>query len=121
VTVPYETRPLDASTWDVFAELVERSIGVYGGCWCIVHRPEHERGVTDPRTPIAAAGGGLAEAVSETTLGRQAQDRFLLSGTVELFRWPIGDGAARSRVLAGPVSGSPSDLASTRGQQGRGA
>ena len=34
----YKTRPLDASTWDAFAELVERN-GVYGGCWCIAHHP----------------------------------------------------------------------------------
>jgi ribosomal protein S18 acetylase RimI-like enzyme len=25
---------LDVSTWDVFAELVERNNGVFGGCWC---------------------------------------------------------------------------------------
>jgi hypothetical protein len=34
---------------------------------------------------IASAGGGLVEAVSETTSGREAQDRFLFSATVELF------------------------------------
>ncbi len=34
---------------------------------------------------IAAAGGGLVEAISETTEGREAQARFLFSGTVELF------------------------------------
>ena len=162
--VRFRTRPLDASTWDAFAELVERNNGIYGGCWCIVHHPEYERGVSDPRTlkrqlvhdgrahaalvvdesgqvqgwcqygpkdelvlkhrreydkvppaaaawrvacifvdrrhrrhgvaraalegaleQIAAAGGGLVEAVSEVTLGRAAQDRFLFSGTVELF------------------------------------
>jgi len=33
-------RPLDASTWDAFAELVERNNGVYGGCWCIGYHPE---------------------------------------------------------------------------------
>ncbi len=27
-------RPLDASTWDAFAELVERNNGIFGGCWC---------------------------------------------------------------------------------------
>lgn len=159
-----EARPLDASTWDAFAELVERNNGIYGGCWCIVHHPEYERGLSDPRTlkqqlvyegrahaalvfdeaglaqgwcqygkkdelllkhrreydkhppaaaswriacifvdkrhrrlgvaraalrgavdQIAAAGGGLVEAVSETTQDRQAQDRFLFSATVELF------------------------------------
>jgi len=164
MTVRSMTRPLDASTWDAFAELVERNNGIYGGCWCIVHHPEYERGVSDPRTlkrqlvhegrahaalvfdesghvqgwcqygrkdelllkhrreydkeppaaaawriacifvdkrhrrhgvaraalegalgQIAAAGGGLVEAVSEVTLGRKAQDRFLFSGTAELF------------------------------------
>jgi GNAT superfamily N-acetyltransferase len=34
---------------------------------------------------IAAEGGGLVEAISETTAGRNAQERFLFSGTVELF------------------------------------
>jgi hypothetical protein len=29
---PYTVRPLDASTWDAFAELVERNGGVMGGC-----------------------------------------------------------------------------------------
>jgi len=160
----YTTRPLDASTWDAFAELVERNNGVYGGCWCIAHHIEYERGVSDPRTlkeqlvkagrahaalvfdeddlaqgwcqygsrdelglkhtreyardppprarwriacifvdkhhrgrgvaraglegalaQIAAAGGGLVEAISETTVGREAQSRFLFSATAELF------------------------------------
>lgn len=34
---------------------------------------------------IAEAGGGLVEAVSEVTSGRDAQPRFLFTGTVELF------------------------------------
>lgn len=162
--MPYTTRPLDTTTWAVFAELVERNDGVYGGCWCIPRHPEYERGVSDPRTlkqqlveqgkahaalvvdgagqaqgwcqygprdglvlkhrreyekeppaeaawriacvfvdkrhrrsgvaraavegaldQIAASGGGLVEAISEVTAGREAQDRFLFSGTVELF------------------------------------
>jgi ribosomal protein S18 acetylase RimI-like enzyme len=162
--VPYTTRPLDASTWGAFAELVERNNGVYGGCWCIVHHVEYQRGTSDPRTlkeelvrsgrahaalvfddddvvqgwcqygsrdelrlrhtreyakdpppparwritcifvdkrhrgqgvaraavegaldEIAAAGGGLVETISEVTAGREAQDRFLFSATVELF------------------------------------
>lgn len=36
-------------------------------------------------TQIAQAGGGLVEAISETTNGREAQDRFLFSASVELF------------------------------------
>jgi GNAT superfamily N-acetyltransferase len=46
----YTTRPLDASTWDAFAELMDRNNGVFGGCWCVgFHDPErglrtvHER------------------------------------------------------------------------------
>lgn len=160
----FAVRELDASTWDAFAELVERNNGVYGGCWCIPNHPEYQRGVSDPRALkeelvrsgrahaalvvdgsglaqgwcqygpadelelkhrrayeadappparwriacvfvdkrhrhqgvarvaltgalglIATAGGGLVEAISETTAGRAAQDRFLFSATVELF------------------------------------
>ncbi len=160
----YTTRPLGASTWDAFAELVERNNGVYGGCWCIAFHTEYQRGVSDPRTlkeelvktgrahaalvfdeeglaqgwcqvgspeelglkhqreyakdppplarwritcifvdkhhrgrgvaraalegalaQIASAGGGLVEAISEATEGREAQGRFLFSATAELF------------------------------------
>src|SRR5487761_469251 len=35
----YAMRPLDASTWDAFAELVERNNGIFGGCWCISYHP----------------------------------------------------------------------------------
>jgi GNAT superfamily N-acetyltransferase len=160
----YTTRPLEADTWEPFAELVERNNGIYGGCWCIAFHTAYERGISDPRTlkeqlvrageahaalvfdadglaqgwcqygltdelglkhhreyrkdpppparwritciftdkrhrgqgaaraalegalgQIAAAGGGLVEAISETTAGREAQGRFLFSATVELF------------------------------------
>jgi GNAT superfamily N-acetyltransferase len=30
----YTVRPLEASTWPAFAELVDRNGGVMGGCWC---------------------------------------------------------------------------------------
>jgi ribosomal protein S18 acetylase RimI-like enzyme len=162
--VPYTTRPLDSSTWEAFAELVERNNGVYGGCWCVAFHTAYHREVTDNRAlkerlvrvadahaalvfdehglaqgwcqygspdelrlrhrveydkdpppparwritcifvdkrhrgqgiaraglegalgQIAAAGGGLVEAISETTNGREAQSRFLFSATVELF------------------------------------
>jgi GNAT superfamily N-acetyltransferase len=160
----YTIRPLDASTWDAFAELVERNNGIYGGCWCVAFHSAYQRGISDPRTlkeqlvraghahaalvfdepglaqgwcqygspdelelkhgreyrkdpppparwritcifvdkrhrgqgiaraglegalaQIATAGGGLVEAISETTTGRGAQGRFLFSATVELF------------------------------------
>lgn len=42
----HTVRPLDASTWDAFAELMERNNGVFGGCWCIGFHPEGaERGL----------------------------------------------------------------------------
>lgn len=162
---PAAIRPLDASTWDAFAELVERNNGIYGGCWCVAFHSAYDRhAATDNRAlkeqlvragqahaalvfdehglaqgwcqygspdelelrhgreyrkepppaarwritcifvdkshrgqgiaraglegalaQIAAAGGGLVEAISETTAGRQAQSRFLFSATVELF------------------------------------
>jgi ribosomal protein S18 acetylase RimI-like enzyme len=45
-TRSYEVRQLDASTWDAFAELVERNHGIFGGCWCIGYHPEcGEKGV----------------------------------------------------------------------------
>ena len=45
--MPYTVRPLDATTWDAFAELVERNNGVFGGCWCIGYHPErNQQGIT---------------------------------------------------------------------------
>jgi ribosomal protein S18 acetylase RimI-like enzyme len=161
----YTIRPLAAATWPVFAELVERNNGIFGGCWClgfhpeggkngshraaakeervrtgrahaalvldeagavqgwcqygspeeltrIKHRREYEKDAP-PRPDwritcfyvdkqhrgqgiaraalegaldqIAHAGGGLVEAISEVTDGRETQGRFLFSATVELF------------------------------------
>jgi len=161
----YTVRPLDPSTWEVFAELVERNGGVYGGCWCTAYHPreevpgtgneaakhqrvlrgaahaalvldvdgraqgwaqygepdelaacKHRRAYDQDAPPrpdwritcifvdrqhrgqgvaraalsgalelVARAGGGLVEAISEVTAGRQAQPRFLSSATVQLF------------------------------------
>ena len=39
----HSIRPLDASTWDAFAELVERNNGIFGGCWCIGFHLERMR------------------------------------------------------------------------------
>ena len=49
-TAGYATRPLEASTWDAFAELVLRNNGVYGGCWCAGCHTAYQRWKTDPRT-----------------------------------------------------------------------
>jgi GNAT superfamily N-acetyltransferase len=164
MTTTFTSRPLEVSTWDAFAELVERNNGVFGGCWCIGYHPEcGQRGISHravkenrvrtgrahaalvldgdgiaqgwcqfgspeelpgikhrreyekdaPPRPdwritcffvdkghrrqgiaraglagaleqIARTGGGLVEAISEVTAGREAQGRFLFSATVEL-------------------------------------
>jgi hypothetical protein len=48
--VPCKVAPLDASTWDAFAELVERNNGIYGGCWCIAFHSAYQPRISDPRT-----------------------------------------------------------------------
>ncbi|WP_153395666.1 GNAT family N-acetyltransferase [Ornithinicoccus halotolerans] len=47
--MPYTVRPLEAATWDVFAELVERNNGIFGGCWCIGFHPERGQPGVDHR------------------------------------------------------------------------
>jgi ribosomal protein S18 acetylase RimI-like enzyme len=49
-TAGYTVRPLDASTWAPFADLVQRNNGIYGGCWCIAFHTAYQRGVSDPRS-----------------------------------------------------------------------
>jgi GNAT superfamily N-acetyltransferase len=39
----YTTRPLGASTWAMFTELVERNNGIFGGCWCMGYHPDVSR------------------------------------------------------------------------------
>jgi GNAT superfamily N-acetyltransferase len=41
--IRYTARPLDASTWVAFAELVERNNGIFGGCWCMGYHPGASR------------------------------------------------------------------------------
>jgi GNAT superfamily N-acetyltransferase len=41
--VKYTIRPLDASTWGAFTELVERNNGIFGGCWCMGYHPDDSR------------------------------------------------------------------------------
>ena len=52
MTDPYVVTALDASTWDVFAALVERHNGVFGGCWCMGFHGGLSR--TDPARNRAA-------------------------------------------------------------------
>jgi GNAT superfamily N-acetyltransferase len=46
-TASFRVKPLDASTWPDFVELVERHNGVWGGCWCMAF---HAEGVGKGRT-----------------------------------------------------------------------
>ena len=41
--MPYTIRPLDSATWAVFAELVERNNGIFGGCWCMGYHTDDSR------------------------------------------------------------------------------
>jgi glycogen operon protein len=50
-----------------------------------VHQFVTEHILVSRDLPIAHLGGGLVEAISEVTADREAQGRFLLSATVELF------------------------------------
>lgn len=198
-TTAFTTTPLDSASWPLFAELVERNNGVFGGCWCMGFHPEgcfngvaenrarkeervrcgdahaalvlDEDGVAqgwcqygppeelpkiknrreyekDPPPPpdwritciftdrrhrrrgvaraalagaldqIARAGGGVVEAISETTADRQAAGRFLFSGTVELLE---DFGLARVRqvgkhawIVRGTVAPASADRQETR-------
>jgi len=79
-------RPLDASTWDAFAELVERNNGVFGGCWCIGYHPEcGQKGISYRAVKEDRVRTGRAHAALVLDENGTAQGRFLYSATVELF------------------------------------
>lgn len=44
----FEIKPLDLSTWDAFAELVEANGGIFGGCWCMGFHPEERTHLDAP-------------------------------------------------------------------------
>jgi len=72
----YDQDPPPTARWRIACMFVDRR-----------HRRQGiaEAGLDGALSLIAAAGGGRVEAISETTAGRSAQDRFLCTGTVELF------------------------------------
>src|SRR6476660_9004574 len=43
----YTITPLDADTWDAFADLAERHNGVWGGCWCTFFHTLHDEKTFD--------------------------------------------------------------------------
>ena len=72
----YEQEPPPRASWRIACIFVDKRHRRHG-----VARAALEGALAQ----IASAGGGLVEAISETTSGRKAQDRFLFSATVELF------------------------------------
>ncbi|MCR9279981.1 MAG: GNAT family N-acetyltransferase [Pseudomonadaceae bacterium] len=58
----YETRALDTSTWQAFANLVEANNGVWGGCWCMWYH------------------GNEAAPDDDPTAKRQAKERLVREG-----------------------------------------
>ena len=72
--MPYTIRPLGASTWDVFAELVERNNGIFGGCWCIGFHPESRQpGISHRATKEDRVRTGRAHAALVLDDGGSAQ------------------------------------------------
>jgi GNAT superfamily N-acetyltransferase len=67
----YTVRPLDESTWPVFAALVEHNNGVFGGCWCMGFHPE---GVGKNSTPELNRQRKLARVRAGTTHAALAFD-----------------------------------------------
>jgi len=61
----HTVRDLDVSTWDAFAELVERNNGIFGGCWCTAFHPEgrdkgiNRRAVKEERVRCGSAHAAL--------------------------------------------------------------
>jgi GNAT superfamily N-acetyltransferase len=64
-TITYTTRALDPSTWDLFAELVDRNNGVFGGCWCIGYHAERFPGLGNraAKHELVRTGGAHAALV----------------------------------------------------------
>ena len=82
----FSVKPLDASTWDAFAALVERHNGVWGGCWCMgfhakgpgwgvsaaLNRAEKQQRVADGQAHAALVFDG-ADCVGWCQFGRTAE------------------------------------------------
>ena len=59
----YTVHPLDASTWDAIAGLVEHNNGIFGGCWCIAyHLKPGEKGTDYRAAKEARVRDGRAHA-----------------------------------------------------------
>lgn len=62
VAMTFSVVPLGPDTWPLFAELVERNNGVYGGCWCIAFHAKEDRQGDHRATKEALVRSGDAHA-----------------------------------------------------------
>lgn len=59
----YTVVPLDESSWDAFARLVDANNGVFGGCWCMGFHPDDTRDpVLNRERKLARVRAGKAHA-----------------------------------------------------------
>jgi GNAT superfamily N-acetyltransferase len=117
----YEIKPLDASTWDAFARLVEKHNGCgFGGITCIfVDRDYRRRGVAGVALRgalelIAKAGGGVVEGYPhDLQQGEKMRSQFLYNSTRSLYEQtgfsydrPKGKKNCVMRTTVAPVKAS---------------
>jgi GNAT superfamily N-acetyltransferase len=55
-------KPLDESTWEAFAALVEANNGVFGGCWCIGFHERPETAALNRERKLARVRAGTTHA-----------------------------------------------------------
>jgi ribosomal protein S18 acetylase RimI-like enzyme len=132
-------RPLDASTWSDFAQLVERHNGVWGGCWCMgfhaegvgrtktagQNRAEKEARVRDGRAHAAlvfdgARCVGWCQFGSPDELPRIKRRRAYLDGLTALPDWRItcffvDSEYRRGGVAAAALEGALDEIAALGG------
>jgi GNAT superfamily N-acetyltransferase len=123
----YTVKPLDPSTWDAFAALVEANNGVFGGCWCIGFHDETGSGAAlHRRQKLARVREGTTHAAlvfdgddcvgwcqfgSPSELPRIKSRREYEKGVEELPDWRIacnfvGKGHRRQGVAAAALAGA---------------
>ena len=117
-TMPFTTQPLDASTWDAFAELVERNNGIFGGCWCIGFHPEREeKGISHRAVKEDRVRTGRAHAALVLDENGTAQGWCQYGSPEELpsikHKREYDKDAPRIRTGASPASTSIPNIAAT--------
>jgi hypothetical protein len=130
----YRTAPLDATTWEAFAALVEENNGVWGGCWCVGfhvklgkgrtpagNRAEKEQRVREGRTHAALvldgdACAGWCQFGTPAELPEVKSRRAYEKGLTTLPDWRItcfftGKGRRKRGVAAAALGGALEQIA----------